>query len=65
MSHVDYLYEEPAASELELSRYNNRQFHRLTYDCFNAEVEEGQRVRCGKGRILRCQASKDGTITMR
>ena len=43
-------FEEPFASQLETKRYLARNKRRITYDCFNAVVRDGQ-VSCARGHL--------------
>ena len=43
-------FDEPLANQLEAKRDHARTRRRITYDCFNAVVRDGQ-VSCGRGHL--------------
>lgn len=46
----DKYFEEPLATQLEIKREEARKKRRITYDCFNAILSDGQ-VKCAQGHF--------------
>lgn len=63
LASIDYLFEEPVATQLEEKRATARRKKRkLVYDCFAAKVRE-DRVFCGEGYSLNTK-SPDGMMLL-